>query len=152
MATTEAGKSQTLDSLFARVRHLHHHRMVAVFEQMGLLFGQPPVLFALWQQDGQTQSELAKRMNRTPATVTSTLSRMERDGWVVRRTDPSDHRVQRVFLTQKARDIRVEAEKQMQRLDELTFSGFDDVERVLLRRFLLQIEQNLLQYQMPSSN
>jgi DNA-binding MarR family transcriptional regulator len=149
MAFTESERPQTLDSLFARVRHLHHHRAVAVFERLGLLFGQPPVLFALWHQDGQTQSELARHMNRTPATVTSTLGRMERDGWVVRRTDETDHRIQRVFLTQKALDIRIEAEKEMQRLDALTFSGFDEVERALLRRFLLQIEHNLLQYQVP---
>lgn len=134
---------QDLGNLFARVRHMHHHQAVAVFERLGLLFGQPPVLFALWQQDGQTQTELARHMNRTPATVTTTLGRMEREGWVERRQDEQDLRVQRVYLTQKARDIRPRAEAELQLLDENTFHGFDQVEKALLRRFLLQIEQNL---------
>ena len=134
---------QDIGTLFARVRHMHHHRAVAMFERLGLLFGQPPVLFALWRQDGQTQTDLARHMNRTPATVTSTLTRMERDGWVSRKLDPQDHRAQRVYLTQKACDIRTEAEVEMRKLDEETFAGFDDVERALLRRFLLQIEKNL---------
>ena len=134
---------QDLGSLFAHVRHMHHHRAVAMFERLGLLFGQPPVLFALWHQDGQTQTELSKRMHRTPATVTSTLNRMEKDGWVERRPDSQDHRMQRVYLTQRGRDIRSEAEAEMKKLDEETFSGFDDVERSLLKRLLLQMEANL---------
>ena len=139
----EIAQHQDLGGLFAHVRHMHHHRAVAMFERLGLLFGQPPVLFALWHQDGQTQTELSKRMNRTPATVTSTLNRMEKDGWVERRPDSQDHRVQRVYLTQRGKEIRVEAEVEMKKLDEETFSGFDDVERSLLKRLLLQMEANL---------
>jgi len=133
----------SLDALFAKVRHMHHHRAVLLLEALGLFFGQPPVLFALWKQDGQTQTELARCMDRTPATVTAALNRMERDGWVERRSDDSDRRVTRVFVTEKALNIRPEVETRLRLLDEQTFRSFDCTERALLRRFLMQMEKNL---------
>jgi DNA-binding MarR family transcriptional regulator len=134
---------QPLDSLFAKVRHMHHHRAVVLLEGLGLLFGQPPVLFTLWEQDGQKQTELACHMHRSPATVTTTLARMEREGWVQRRRDDRDHRVTRVFVTEKGLDIRPEVEEILHRLDLQTFAGFNETERTLMRRFLLQMERNL---------
>ena len=133
----------TLDALFAKVRHLHYHRAVTFLEELGLFFGQPPVLFALWKRDGQTQTEIARWMLRTPATVTATLNRMERDGWVARRPDGLDHRVTRVHLTQKGMDIRPEVEARLNQLDVMTFAGFDDGERDQLRKFLIRMEKNL---------
>ncbi len=38
--------------------------------------------------------------------MANTLSRMERDGLVIRRKYPNDGRVQRVWLTDRARDLR----------------------------------------------
>ncbi len=114
-----------------------------MFEELGLLFGQPPVLFHLQQRDGQTQAELARQMNRTPATVTATLTRMESDGWIERRRDPHDNRVLRVFLTEKAYGIQEEVAKRMRQIEAVTFAGFSDSELALMRRFFLQMEENL---------
>ncbi len=134
---------RSLDMIFAHVRHMHHHQSVAMFEEVGLLFGQPPVLFHLEQKDGQTQAELARQMNRTPATVTATLTRMEHDGWIERRRDPNDNRVLRVFLTEKAHGVREEMARRMWQFEAVTFAGFTESELALLRRFFLQMEENL---------
>lgn len=134
---------RSLDMIFAHVRHMHHHHSVAVLEELGLLFGQPPVLFNLWHRDGQTQAELARRMNRTPATVTATLTRMERDGWIERRRDPNDNRVLRVYLTEKAHDIHAEVDERIRQIEAVTFAGFTESELALMRRFFLQMEGNL---------
>lgn len=129
--------------IFAHVRHMHHHHSVAVLEELGLLFGQPPVLFNLWHRDGQTQAELARHMNRTPATVTATLTRMERDGWIERRRDPNDNRVLRVYLTEKANGVHEEVDKRIREIEAATFAGFTESELALMRRFFLQMEDNL---------
>lgn len=80
----------TLDFALAKVCHLHHHRVEELLEALGLYRGQPPVLFALWQQEGITHSELAERMHNTPATTTKMLQRMESAGFITRRPDPAD--------------------------------------------------------------
>jgi DNA-binding MarR family transcriptional regulator len=133
----------TLDALFARVAHLHHHRAVEYLEEAGLSFGQPPILFALWRRDGLTHNELSQHLGRTPATVTSTLRRMVRDGWVERRQDQEDRRSFKVFLTQRGRDIRAEVERKLLDLDKRSFEGFDQEDRNDMRRLLRMMGTNL---------
>lgn len=72
---------------------------------LGVTPGQLPVLMCLWEQDGLTQRELYQRVHIEQATMSNTLSRMERDGLVKRKPDPDDRRASRVMLTPKAKKI-----------------------------------------------
>ena len=65
-----------------------------------------PVLLALWEADGQTQSELAARAQIEPPTMAATLGRMARDGLIRRTRDPHDKRATRVTLTAEAAALR----------------------------------------------
>jgi len=51
---------------------------------------------------GLTQSELSKKMLVSRANITGLIERLEKEDLVVRGTDPSDKRVFRVCLTNKA--------------------------------------------------
>ena len=59
-------KPDTLDFLLAQVCHLHHFRAFELLEALGLYRGQPPVLRALWEQEGLTHTELAERLQNSP--------------------------------------------------------------------------------------
>jgi DNA-binding MarR family transcriptional regulator len=111
---------------------------------LGLHRGQPPVLLALWEEEGRTHSEIADYLHVTPATMTKMLQRMERAGFVERKPDPEDGRVSRVYLTQAGREVRSDLQRVLEAFDEETFAGFTMEEKVLLRRLLLQIRENLL--------
>ncbi len=136
--------SESLDFLLAQVCKAHRARVHALFEQLGLYHGQPPLLFALWEQDGQTHTELAGRLHIRAATVTKMVQRMEKAGFVTRRPDPDDQRVSRVYLTDLGHNIKEEVNKVFQRLEAETFAGLTPEERALLRRFLVQMRDNLL--------
>ena len=88
------GMEDTLDFLLAMVGRAHHNLIRQSLERTGLHRGQPPILFALHEGDGIAHSELAARMEVTPATITTAVKRMEKAGLVVRRRDPEDERVQ----------------------------------------------------------
>ena len=135
----------TIDFLLAQVCHLHHSRIHQLLEDLGLYRGQPQVLRALWEQEGLAHSDLADRLHDSPATITKMLQRMEKAGFVLRRPDPNDQRISRVFLTESGRAIQAEVEDVFKTMEAEVFSGFNQEERVLLRRFLLQIRQNLRQ-------
>jgi len=137
--------AENLDFLLAQVCRLHYIRAHQLLEGIGLYRGQPPVLHALWEQEGLTQSELAERLNVSPATMTKMLQRMERAGFVLRMTDADDQRVSRVFLTEAGRSIKSSVESIFQTMETETFAGFTAQERDLLRRFLRQIRKNLEQ-------
>jgi len=138
-------KPESLDFLLVQICRLHHARAHTLLEELGLYRGQPPVLFALWEQEGLTHSELAARLHVKPATITKMINRMEKTGFVQRRSDPEDQRVSRVYLTDAGRAIQNEVERVWRTLLEETFVGFSLEECVLLRRFFLQMRENLLQ-------
>jgi DNA-binding MarR family transcriptional regulator len=136
---------ESLDFLLVQICRLHHARAYTLLEELGLYRGQPPVLFALWEREGLTHSELAARLHVKPATITKMINRMEKTGFVQRRSDPEDQRVSRVYLTDAGRAIQNEVERVWRTLLKETFVGFSPEERALLRRFFLQMRDNLLQ-------
>jgi DNA-binding MarR family transcriptional regulator len=135
---------QTIDHLLAQVCKLHRARAHVLLEELGLYQGQPPVLFALWQQEGLTHSELAARMNIQPATMTRMLQRMEKAGFIARRADAEDERVSRVYLTEAGRSIKAQVQEVWQRLEAETFAGIPSEGLAQLRRFLERLRDNLL--------
>jgi DNA-binding MarR family transcriptional regulator len=135
---------ETLDFLLAQVCHLHHFRANERLEGLGLYRGQPPVLRALWEQEGLTHTELAERLRNTPATITKMLQRMEKTGFILRKPDADDQRVSRVYLTEAGRAIQSEVQAIFQEMEAETFAGFTPEEGVLLRQFIIRLRQNLL--------
>ena len=55
---------------------------------LGIVPGQFPALLELWEKDGQTQKQLVEKLDIEQATMANTLSRMERDGLIVRKEHP----------------------------------------------------------------
>jgi DNA-binding MarR family transcriptional regulator len=134
---------ESLDFLLAQICKLHYARMHTLLEELGLYRGQPPMLFALWEREGATHGELAARLHVKPATITKMITRMERAGFVERRSDPEDQRVSRVYLSDAGRSIREQVEQVWRTLEEETFEGFSTEKRDLLQQFLLQMRENL---------
>lgn len=140
---TEPAEAESLDSMFAQICRLKHARIHTLLEALGLYRGQPSVLQALWEREGLTHTELARHAQVQPATITKMLRRMERAGFVERRSDPDDQRVSRVYLTEEGRSVRADVHQVWRQLEEEAFAGFTNEEQVLLRRFFLQIRENL---------
>jgi DNA-binding MarR family transcriptional regulator len=136
---------ESLDRLFAEICRLKHGRVHTLYEALGLYRGQPRMLRVLWDQEGLTHTELSRQLQVQPATITKMLQRMEKAGFVVRRHDPDDQRVSRVYLTQSGRAVRDDVQQVWRRLEEEAFAGFTEEEGVLLRQFFLRIRANLMQ-------
>lgn len=134
----------SLNHLLWQVCRLNHARAHQLFDAIGVYRGQPPLLEALWEQDGLTHSELAVRLHVTPATMSRMIRRMEKAGLVARKPDPADRRVSCVHLTQAGRDIRSAIVRAIRVIEADTFAGFNDEERALLRRLLEQVRDNLI--------
>jgi len=145
-------KPDTIDFLLAQICHLHHGRAHALLEALGLYRGQPPLLRALWDEDGLTQSELADRLRIAPATITRMIQRMEKAGFLTRRPDPDDQRVMHVHLTGLGQAVRAEVERVWITMEAETFAGFSPEELEQLRRFLLQVRSNLLRVSGPGAD
>jgi DNA-binding MarR family transcriptional regulator len=133
-----------MDFLLANIGHLHHMRAHQLLEGIGLYRGQPPVLFALWDQEGLTQTELCECVKISPATLTKMLQRMEKSGFIQRRPDAQDQRVTRVFLTETGRAIQNQVEDVWKTMQRDAFGNFTEEELIQMRKFLIQVRDNLL--------
>ncbi len=125
------------------VSRAHHNQAFRDFGEIGLFRGQPPVLFELGKHEGRTQSELAEKLELTPATLTNLLTRMQHAGLIERRTDATDCRCSRIFLTEAGRIKLSQAVQQTQKMDEVAFAGFSAEEQDQLNQYLERIHQNL---------
>ncbi|TFG72998.1 MAG: MarR family transcriptional regulator [Anaerolineales bacterium] len=133
----------SLGRTLAHICRLHHARADALLESLGLYRGQPPVLFALWHQDGLTHSELAHHLNVKPATITRMIQRMEKTGFVEKRPDADDQRVSRVFLTAAGYEIRHKVNQIFAQMESEIFGAFTPQEHATLSGFLHRISRNL---------
>ncbi len=102
-------KDKSAGYLANHVARLFKRGLEARITPMGLSTGTFPVLLELWQRDGRTQKQLVGALGIEQATMANTLNRMERDGLVIRRKDDTDGRVQRVWLTERARGLQTPA-------------------------------------------
>jgi DNA-binding MarR family transcriptional regulator len=134
---------ERLGHLLNKVCGLRHQRMHELLDDLGLYRGQPSMLGALWVEDGMTHSELAEQLNKSPATITKTVKRMEKAGFVARRHDPRDERLSRVYLTDAGRDIQSAVEDVWRAFEEQAFAGFSPEELAALRGALWRVCQNI---------
>ncbi len=99
-------KNQSAGYLINHVARIFARGLTARIKPLRLTTGTFPTLLELWETDGLTQKKLVERLDIEQATIANTLARMERDGLILRAKDASDGRMQRVWLTEKARGLR----------------------------------------------
>jgi DNA-binding MarR family transcriptional regulator len=83
------------------------------------------VLLPLFEEDGLRMGELARRARLSKQAMTELVPRLERDGLVERRTDPSDGRASLIFLTARSRAFEPVAAAVLGELDDLVRSRLD---------------------------
>ncbi len=142
MSAQETG-GDALGYLLVEVSKLHRAHAHAVLEEAGLYRGQNFVLKALSEREGLAQSELAEKLLVKPPTISNSLERMEAAGWIVRRPDPDDRRISRVYLTEAGRTLQDSASSLWRQLEEQTFADLTSDQRNSLWQMLLQIRGNL---------
>lgn len=74
----------------------------------GLSLSLWPTLFALWEEDGLTQTELTIRCSTAHYTTTRVLDTLETKGLVERRPHPESRRAHLVYLTKEGKKIEEE--------------------------------------------
>ena len=122
------------------------HRQIKFMHlaKLGLYPGQPPLLAALCRNNGCSQKELVDSLSVKPPTIAVTIRRMVKAGLLECRSDTRDMRKSKVFITDKGRELNSKVEEITLEIEDECFKGFTEVEKTLIRRFLIQMRDNLL--------
>jgi DNA-binding MarR family transcriptional regulator len=86
-------------------------------EPMGLTVIEWYILRALFSQDGQHASELARAVGRAATSFTPILDKLQHKNLIERRPDPADRRAVRIYLTDKAAGLKDKVEDSAKKVD-----------------------------------
>src|SRR5258706_3979134 len=103
----------------------------------GMARAQWPVLAKVERSEGLKQSELAELMEMQPITLTRLVDRLCANGWIERRGDDSDRRVNRLYLRKAARPL---LGKLSGLRSELTATALEGINPADAHRLLIQLE------------
>jgi DNA-binding MarR family transcriptional regulator len=102
------------------------------------------ILHHLWQQDGQTQKQLASSTIRERTTTTRILDGLVRKGLVERRGHPDDRRKVCAWLTRKGGQLRERLLPIALQMARHGTAGLSPKDIEVTMRTLSQIQNNLL--------
>ena len=108
-------------------------------QPLGFSMSHLPVLRALAESRSLSQKELAQIACIGQPAMTEMLSRLERDGVIVREPNPDDRRGSLVSLTPKARGRLSKATAALVEAEREAMAGLSEAERGSLRELLRRV-------------
>lgn len=86
------------------------------------------ILRALFEEDGQHASTLARAVGRAATSFTPNLDKLQNKGLIERRPDPTDRRAVHIYLTAKGEKLRADVLQSAEEIDSMLrerLSGYD---------------------------
>ena len=110
---------------------------------LGLHSGQLFVLISLWENDGQSQIDMAKNLNLAPPTINKMVGSLQRNGFIQCRKCENDGRSVRLFLTEKGLQSKIMVEEKWIELEAFSFANLTDTEKLMLFQLFNKVKDNL---------
>jgi MarR family transcriptional regulator for hemolysin len=103
----------------------------------GITRAQWAVLAKVERTEGLKQSELAEQMEMQPITLTRLIDKLSDAGWIERRSDATDRRVNRLYLRKAARPLLT---KLAGLRSDITATALEGISPADAHRMLAQLE------------
>ena len=102
----------------------------------------------LWIKDGLAQSDLADQIFRDYPFTTRLVDDLEKKGFVTRKRNSDDRRVNNIYLTKKGKDFKYKAYPVFLDSSESLRTGLTDLELVRLRELVNKLISNYRKYKL----
>ncbi|MBA2677510.1 MAG: MarR family transcriptional regulator [Ktedonobacteraceae bacterium] len=134
---------ESINFLLRMICQAQRNQMSDALAAIELYAGQEMFLWHLWREEGLTQSQLVERMCVQPPTISKMLDRLGKAGLVERRPDAENSRLSRVYLTEQGNIQKLAVRAIWTNIEQRLTQGLSVEERIVLRRLLLQVHENL---------
>jgi len=114
-----------------------------IMKRFGGRGGQNRILWALYEQDGRTPIEIARKLGIAAPTVAKMSSHMVASGLITRRRDSVDRRRVHLYLTDRGRAVKRPIEEATREFRRATSAGLTAEERRVMSGALNKIARNL---------
>ncbi|QLF68161.1 MarR family transcriptional regulator [Peteryoungia desertarenae] len=138
-----ASHSGALAATITQVARSLRTRLSHSLADSGLYPGQDGVIQLLAAEEGLTPGHLAQRLGVKAPTMTRTIGRMEAQGFVMRRTDGTDGRLTKVYLTDDGRNSLAKINDATDECLRLATRGLSGKDVKSLVKLLSEVDANL---------
>jgi DNA-binding MarR family transcriptional regulator len=125
--------------LLAKAYQKAHAQFKKQLKPYGLTNLQHLVLEALWYRQGMTASRLCRFLILDKATLSGTIDRMIKGGWIEKKRNNEDKRQFSLFTSQKADRLKDSLINERIKANTDLLKKFSMEEKILLKRFLIDI-------------
>jgi DNA-binding MarR family transcriptional regulator len=135
--------------LMAKIRQVAERIFYRKLKESGIEInpGQGRIMFALWQNDGISIQELARKTQLGKSTLTSMLDRLEAMGYVRRQRSDQDRRKIFIFRTPKDRMMEEQYAELSEAMNGLWYKGFSPEDIEAFEGYLRQVLDNVTDYE-----
>ena len=111
-------------------------------QQYNLTAAEEPFLMSVLNNEGLTQEELTAYVGVDKAAASRTVRSLEEKGFLVRVQDPKDKRQNRVYPTDKAREVGPKVRKELYKINLALTEDLTQEEDDQVYALLVRIEEN----------
>ncbi|MDG5473534.1 MarR family transcriptional regulator [Jeotgalibacillus sp. ET6] len=101
------------------------------------------IMMLLWEQDGLTQNQLGKMLNKDKTNITRMTSSLEKKELIKRLQWPQDKRVTKIYLTSKGSDLGNQVIPVAEQFNKVVCKDLSGEELAELDRLLTKISRNV---------
>ena len=133
-------------SLIGEISRLMNTRLLAGETKNSLLQKSSRlIMIELAKNEGVTQLDLVKSTHLKAPTVSVTLQRLEKEGYICRKTDSYDLRAVRVYFTEQGREFNRIVVERVRNEEDNILKCLSDTESKQLMKLLLKIRENMVE-------
>lgn len=124
------------------------HRKGSIFinrelSNYGIGSGQFMFLLELYIQDGRNQEELSERLKIDKGTTARALKKLEGQGFITRLKDECDKRSNKIYLTQKAKDVQENVYDILDEWNKKLRESLSKEEEDIVEKLLMKVCNNI---------
>ncbi|GAB3382160.1 MarR family transcriptional regulator [Spongiibacter taiwanensis] len=138
----QAKHSENATRLIAEVARLIREDFRRRAQHLSLTQPQSRLLLIISREPGINQASLAGLLEVHPVTVTQSVDRLEKAGWLRRERQETDRRSVSLFVTDQAKPILAELDGIADQTRAATMAGLSVDEQAALEAMLLRIKAN----------
>lgn len=104
--------------------------------------GQYIFLLYLFLNNGKTQEEISKDLYIDKGTTARAIKKLEKEGYILKKVDTIDKRMQHIYITEKTMAIKMDIYKILQDWNNIIYGNFKEEEKELFLNFLEKAVSN----------
>ena len=113
------------------------------FKQIDLARGQYLYVVRIYEHPGIISEQLSNLIKVDRTTIARAVKKLEKNGFTERKSDPTNKKIKRLYVTQKGKEIYPFIIRENQFSNREALKGFSEKEAQQVHAYLVRIRQNI---------